>query len=140
MVALVTLGILRNHFIALYVLTAVALPFLVVFVRDRRHWWALIPTYVLLCVGAMVVLIGQGVLSDLLIPAYVLFTVATPFFVVFAGNPKRWWSLIPGGITAIIGLSFLIAEAVAQYIVPAALIIAGAWILARQLGRGASTE
>jgi hypothetical protein len=135
LVALITLGILRGDFIALYVLTAVALPFLVVFIRDRRQWWALIPAYVMMCVGVMVVLIAQGVLNDLLIPAYVLFAVAIPFFVVFARSPRQWWPLIPGGITAAVALSFLIAEAVAQYIVPVVLIIAGAWILVRQMGR-----
>jgi hypothetical protein len=136
LVALTTLGVLRGDFVALYVLTAVALPFIVVFVRDRTHWWALIPAYVLLCIGAMVVLIEQGPLHELLIPAYVLFAVALPFFVVFARNPRRWWALIPGGVTAAVGLSFLIAEAVAQYVVPIVLIIAGAVVLIRQIGRG----
>jgi hypothetical protein len=135
LVALATLDILRGDFLVLYVLTAVALPFLVVFVGDRGRWWALIPAYVLLCIGAMVVLIEQGVLGDLLIPAYVLFAVAAPFFVVFARNTRNWWALIPGGITALIGLSFLIAEAAAQYVIPVVLIIVGAVILIRQVTR-----
>jgi hypothetical protein len=140
LVALVTLDILTGDFVALYVLSAVALPFLVVFVRNPPQWWALIPAYVLLCVGAMVVLIEQGALGDLLIPAYVMFAVAIPFFVVYLRNPKHWWALIPGGITAVIGLSFLIAEAVAQYVLPVVLIIAGAVILLRHLGRRETAE
>jgi hypothetical protein len=135
MVALITLNILRDELIATYVLTAIALPFLAVFLRNRKQWWALIPTYVLLAVGVMVGLIGGGVLDDLLIPAYVMFAIAIPFLVVYARNPKQWWPLIPGGITAIIGLSFLIAEAAIQYIAPAALILVGVWILARQFIR-----
>jgi hypothetical protein len=135
LVALVTLSILSGDFVALYVLGAIALPFLVVFARNRANWWALIPAYVLLCVGAMVVLIEQSLLGDLLIPAYVMFAIALPFFVVYLRNTTHWWALIPGGVTSAIGLSFLIAEAVAQYVVPVVLIVAGAVILVRHLVR-----
>jgi hypothetical protein len=91
LVALTTLNVLRDEFIAAYVLAAIALPFLVVFLRDRAQWWALIPAYVLLAVGLMVGLTASGVLTELLIPAYVMFAVAVPFLVVFALNPKVWW-------------------------------------------------
>jgi len=135
LVALTTLNVLQDEFIAMYVLAAIALPFLGVFLRDRAQWWALIPAYVLLAVGLMVVLIESGVLSELLIPAYVMFAVAIPFLVLFAVNPKRWWPLIPGGIMAVIGLAFLVAEAAVEYIAPVALVVVGIWILARQFIR-----
>jgi putative Mn2+ efflux pump MntP len=83
----------------------------------------------------MVVLLGQGVLSDLLVPAYVLFAIAIPFFVVYARDPTQWWPLIPGGILAVIGLSFLVAEAAVQYIGPAVLVLVGVWILVRAFAR-----
>jgi hypothetical protein len=135
LIALVTLNILRDESVATYVLAAIALPFLVAFLRDRSQWGLLIPAYVLLAVGVMVVLIGQRVLSDLLIPSYVLFAIAIPFFVVYARDPKQWWPLIPGGILAVIGLSFLIAEAAVQYVGPAVLVLVGVWILVRQFSR-----
>ena len=135
LIALITLEILRDEAIATFIMAAIALPFLAVFLRDREQWWALIPAYVLLAVGVMVVLIGAEVLSDLLVPAYVMFAIAIPFFVVYARNSKEWWPLIPGGIMALIGLSFLIAEAAVEYVLPAVLILAGAWILARQFAR-----
>ena len=135
LIALTTLNALRDGLVATYVLTTIALPFLVVFARDRQKWWALIPAYVLLVVGLMVALIEGGILDDLLIPAYVMFAIAIPFFVIYACRPKQWWPLIPGGILAIIGLSFLIAEAAVQYLVPVLLILAGGWILARQFMR-----
>jgi len=135
LVALIELNILQDPFIATYVLTAIALPFLVVFLRNRDQWWALIPAYVLLAVGVMVGLDEGGVLSDLLVPAYVLFAIAIPFFVVYARNTRQWWALIPGGILAVIGLSFLIAEAAVQYVAPVALVLAGVWILVRQFTR-----
>ncbi len=83
----------------------------------------------------MIVLIGRGVLSDLLVPAYVMFAIAIPFFVVYARDPKQWWPLIPGGIMAVIGLSFLIAEAAVQYVGPAVLVLVGVWILVRVFTR-----
>jgi hypothetical protein len=135
LIALITLNILRDESVATYVLAAIALPFLVAFLRDRSRWGLLIPAYVLLAVGVMVGLLGVGVLSDLLIPAYVLFAIAIPFFVVYARDPKQWWPLIPGGILAVIGLAFLVAEAAVQYIGPAVLVLVGVWILARVFTR-----
>jgi hypothetical protein len=88
----------------------------------------------------MVGLIGAGVLNDLLVPAYVMFAIAIPFLVVYARNPREWWPLIPGGIMAIIGLSFLIAEAAVEYIGPVVMILAGAWILVRMFTRGGPAD
>ncbi|MCP5019870.1 MAG: hypothetical protein GY938_31985, partial [Ketobacter sp.] len=108
LVALIQLNILRGEFIAPFVLTAVALPFLFAYLRNREQWGLLIPAYVLLAVGVMVFLIGRGVLNDLMIPAYIMFTIAIPFFIVFGRNSQHWWALIPGGIMTVIGLAFLI--------------------------------
>ena len=133
LVTLITLNILRDEAIATYVLTAIAAPFLLIFLQsDRTKWGLLLPAYVLIAVGVMVGLIGVGFLDDLLVPAYVLIAIAIPFFVVYARDTKKWWALIPGGITAIVGLSFLIAEAAVQFVAPAVLIIAGVWVLFRQ--------
>ncbi|MEA1977412.1 MAG: hypothetical protein U9N80_05885 [Chloroflexota bacterium] len=127
-------ALLRDAFQATFVLTAIALPFLVVYLRDRAHWWALIPAYVLLSIGVMILLEELGILSDFLVPAYVMFVIAIPFFVVYIRNPKQWWALIPGGIMAAIGLSFLMVEAF-QYVFPAVVILAGFWILVRSFTR-----
>jgi hypothetical protein len=134
MLALIELEVLRDEIVALYALVAVALPFLAVFLRDRSRWWALIPAYVLLAVGILVVVLDEGALADL-IPAYVMFAVAAPFFVVYVRNPKEWWPLIPGGILAVIGLFFLLAEDLMQYVPAVALLLVGAWILVRQFTR-----
>lgn len=127
-------ALLRDTFQATFVLTAIALPFLVVYLRDRAHWWALIPAYVLFSIGVMILLEELGILSDFLVPAYVMFVIAIPFFVVYIRNPKQWWPLIPGGIMAAIGLSFLMVEAF-QYVFPAAVILVGLWILVRSFTR-----
>jgi len=125
---------LPDTFQATFVLTAIALPFLVVYMQDRAQWWALIPAYVLLSIGVMILLEELGVLSDFLVPAYVMFVIALPFFVVYIRNRKQWWLLIPGGIMAAIGLSLLMVEAF-QYVFPALVILVGFWILIRSFTR-----
>ncbi|TET99341.1 MAG: hypothetical protein E3J30_04800 [Anaerolineales bacterium] len=126
--------LLPDAFEATFVLTAIALPFLVVYLRNRAQWWPLIPAYVLLSIGIMIPLEELGVLSDFLVPAYVMFVIAIPFFVVYIRNPKQWWPLIPGGIMTAIGLSFLLVEAF-QYVFPALVILVGFWILIRSFTR-----
>jgi len=136
LITLITLNVLRDEAVATYVLTAIAIPFLVAFLqRGRTNWSLLIPPYILIAVGVMIGLIGLGILDDLLVPAYVLIAVSLPFFIAYTRNPKQWWPLIPGGITAIVGLAFLIAEAAVQYIVPAVLIVAGIFVLVWQFIR-----
>lgn len=134
MVLLSETVLLPDAFEATFILTAIALPFLVVYLRDRTLWWALIPAYVLLGIGIMIPLDEYGVLSDFLIPAYVMFVIALPFFIVYIRNRKQWWALIPGGIMAAFGMSFLLVEAF-QYVFPALVILAGLWILARSFAR-----
>jgi hypothetical protein len=135
MIGLTEWDILPDAFVATYVLTAIALPFLVVFLRDRTNWWALIPAYVLLVVGIMVALLDLNVLTDLWVPAYVMFAIAIPFFVVYVWNPKEWWPLIPGGIMAVIGSAFLLSSGAARYLTAVVLIVVGIIILTRQFRR-----
>jgi hypothetical protein len=132
LLALTELGVLRDESVATYILSASALPFVVVFLRDRTLWWLLVPAYTLVAIGVMVWLIGLGVLDDLLVPAYIMFAVAIPFFVVYARYLRQWWLLVPGGIMAVFGLAFLIAEAAVEYVLPVVVILVGVWILARQ--------
>ena len=135
LVTLLTLGILDDPYIATYVLFAIGLPFLVAYLFNRANWGLLIPAYVLLAVGVFVPLTELGVVDDNSTVTYILFAVAIPFFVVFIRNSKNWWALIPGGILAVIALSFLIAEASVEYIFAAALIVAGILIVVRQFTR-----
>ena len=139
LVTLITLDVLQDPLIATYVLLAIALPFLVAFLADRTRWGLLIPAYVLIVVGVMVPLTELNVLDDNLTAAFILIAVAIPFFVVFLRNTKNWWALIPGGILAIVGLSFLIAEAAVEYIFAAVLIVAGILIVVRQFTKAEET-
>jgi len=139
-VGLILLDFLPDAFVATFVLTAVAIPFIVAYLRDRSRWGFLIPAYVLLAVGFMVPLLESGVLSDTLVPTYVMFVIAIPFFAVFLRNHAHWWALIPGGILTIIGFAFLVAETAVEYIVPVVLILAGLGVLLSQFLPGKSTK
>ncbi len=132
LIGLTEWGILPDAFVATYVLVAIALPFIVVFLRDRSQWWALIPAYVLVVIGIMVALIDAGVLGDLMVPAYVMFAIAIPFFVVYLSAPKEWWPLIPTGILTVIGSAFILSAGAARYLGAVALIAVGVLILLRQ--------
>jgi hypothetical protein len=60
--------------------------------------------------------------------------------VVYARNRRLWWALIPGGILAAVGLSFLIAEAAAVYIGALVLILVGVGVLVRVFARKEPVE
>jgi hypothetical protein len=140
---------LRDGAIACYVQLSIALPFLVLFVGDRRQWWALILAYPLLAVAGLVGLATSGIAGDGLLTAYILLVVALPFLLVYARDRGRWWALIPGGLLAALGLSFatclpwpsvrasLFAGDVAGSglgtFAALVLLVVGAWLLVRVL-------
>ncbi|MBN2043571.1 MAG: hypothetical protein JW757_01020 [Anaerolineales bacterium] len=130
MVFLLGLNLLPGGVVPLYILGSIALPFLVVFFLNRDNWWALIPAWSLLAIGMMIFLIDTRILLNLAIPAYIMFAIAIPFFVVFLNNRKQnRWALIPGGILGVIGLGFFAGTNLAKYIIPAVLILFGGWVL-----------
>lgn len=140
LLSMVSVGVgLSGDLIAVYVLSAIALPFLVVYLLNRENWWALIPAYVM---GAI---IGILVIEDLwfvrrnpgdIVGAYVMFAIALPFFYVYLRNRENWWALIPGGIMLTIGVGLLAGAF--EIIIPVALVIAGLFLLTRQFVRGGS--
>ena len=51
MIGLIGLGVLDDMLVPAYIMLAIALPFFVVYARDRKQWWFLIPGGVLAVVG-----------------------------------------------------------------------------------------
>jgi hypothetical protein len=62
----------------------------------------------------------------------VMFAIAAPFIYIYLRNTDNWWALIPGGIMAVIGAGLLISSVISA--IPVLLIIAGIYILVRQMG------
>lgn len=88
------------------IIACVSLPFWVGFLVNRKeNWWALIPGWITAAIATVVLL--SEVISGELMAAFILFSVALPFFVVYAMNRQHWWALIPGGIVASVGLMLL---------------------------------
>ena len=135
LIAVERLDFLPDEAISVYVLLAIACPFLVVYLRNRSQWWWLIPAYTLAAVGGVVILAEGAGVNENLITAYVMFAIAAPFFVVYVRNRSQWWSLIPGGIMAAIGLGFLIAANAFAVLGALALIGLGLWSLVRGFRR-----
>lgn len=89
LIALVPPGFLRDEAVACYVLLAIALPFLAIFVRDRARWWALIPAYPLLVVTGVIGLATSGLFSDDLISTGVVLAIGIPLFVICARDRRQ---------------------------------------------------
>ena len=135
LIAIATSGVLQDEGIAVYVLLAIACPFVAAYIRQRAAWWVLIPAYALTAVAGVVLLAESLGLGDNLITAYVMFAIAIPFFFVYLRNRSQWAFLIPGGILGAIGVGFLLAENFFAVIGAAVLIGLGVWILVRGFTR-----
>lgn len=75
------------------------LAFIYVLATDRRNWWAAIPGFTLLGIGA---LIGSSELFPRLTEqiggAFVLAGIGLAFLVVYLLNRSFWWAIIPMGV------------------------------------------
>ncbi|NTU64493.1 MAG: hypothetical protein HGB05_14115 [Chloroflexi bacterium] len=115
-------------------LFSVGLPFLLIYVVDRRMWWALIPGGVL-SVLALITFVSGGDVSGQVIAAIMLFGLAALFAVlrfVTRSNPYMGWATWVAIILAAIGALVLITGPQAAALVgPAILIGLGLILLAR---------
>lgn len=84
------------------------LAFLFVFVQNAEQWWALIPGFTLMGIGAQIA-IAMPWLRFLRFfdGAVVLAGISLGFLAVFAMRREQWWALIPGGILASIAAMIL---------------------------------
>lgn len=129
LISLLLLNWLPDEFVPLFVLTAVSLPFLAIYINNHSQWWALIPAYVLLSIALMVTLLTNGLLGDFFVPTFVPLSIALPFYVVYARNPTEKWLLIPAIILTLIAMAFILATYAIQYVIAIALILIGSWLL-----------
>lgn len=115
-------------------LFSIGLPFLLIYLVDRRMWWALIPGGVL-SVLALITFVSGGSVSGQTIAAIMLFGLAAVFAVlrfVTRSSPYMGWATWVAIILAVIGTLVLITGPQAATIVgPAILIGLGLFLLAR---------
>ena len=115
-------------------LFSIGLPFLLIYLVDRRMWWALIPGGVL-SVIALITFVSGGNVSGQAIAAILLLGLAAVFAVLrFAtrSNPYMGWATWVAVILAVVGALVLIAGPQAAALVgPAILIGLGLILLVR---------
>lgn len=114
-----------------------SLPFWLITLTRREHWWALIPAGVLLTlalVAALPASLAEGVTGG----AFFLGLAATFGLVYLRPTPegRMTWAWIPAAALGALGaLVILGATALAGYVWPLALVAAGALLLVRALRR-----
>ena len=101
-IEMVRLGVTGN-WMAIPVLLGLALPFLVAFsLNPTSNRWALIPAWVFV----VITVISQvaGWIPGEFVAAFILYSIAVPFLVVFLWNRGNRWALIPTFVLAGVGL------------------------------------
>jgi hypothetical protein len=127
--------IVEGYVVSAIILAGVGLPFLLIFITDRRHWWALIPGITMCGIALAVFLEGVRFISDEAVAGVIVGGMALGFVSIYWVDRKQWWTLFPGGILASIAVPLLLV-AVAEYVWPVALILLGLFLLWRNLGGG----
>ncbi|HET6380783.1 MAG TPA: hypothetical protein VFH63_07070 [candidate division Zixibacteria bacterium] len=118
-------------------LGAMGLGFAAVYLRERRHWWALIPAGVLLSVGLMVGLVPVFGDDEYLVA--VLFGGLAATFALLAlvdvGDRRMRWPVIPAVGLALFAAVFAVGAADLlerlEWLVPAGMVVAGLLIVWR---------
>lgn len=87
------------------------LVFLSVYLKNRLNWWALIPGFVLLGIGALLVLSSLlPQFSERFGGTLVLGSIALAFLTVYLSDRHNWWALIPGGVMLTLTLVTLVPD------------------------------
>jgi hypothetical protein len=87
-------------------LVAGGLIFLYLYVSNREEWWYIIPAFILLGVGAILILLTA--FPDIrgeLVPTIILGAIGLSFIIVYLTNTENWWAIIPAGILLTLSLA-----------------------------------
>ncbi len=94
-----------GRFVWAIILAAIGLPFLFIYLTNRKQWWALFPGCIMAGVGLGVLFGGE--LAWIIITA----SVGLPFWLLYFTDRRNWWALIPGwvmfGVSCIILLAWI---------------------------------
>lgn len=127
--------LVAGYIVATIILAGVGLPFLLIFITDRQHWWALIPGMTMLGVAAAIFLEGIGVIGGEAVGGLVVGGISLGFLSIYLMDRAQWWALIPGGIMGTVAF-FLLLAAAGELVWPLALILLGLLLLRGSLGGG----
>ncbi len=127
--------IVEGYVVGTIILAGVGLPFVFIFLTDRRQWWALIPGMTMCGVAVGVALEGANVISDEAVGGVIVGGVALGFLSIYVADRRQWWALFPGGIVGTVAV-FLLLASVAEFVWPVLLILLGALMLWNNVGGG----
>ena len=88
----------------------ISLSFLVVYLNNRTHTWALLVAYITGVLG-IAPLMSMGGRDAAYYGPIFLFAVALPFFVVYFRSTENWWAIIPAGSVTVVAIIAAVAIA-----------------------------
>lgn len=130
-------GFSQSVFIGTIILGGIAFSFLLVYLADRRNWWAIIPAGVMATL-AIVATLDAGTSGIVSGGIFFLGLGITFALVAFLPNPvgQMRWSWIPAGILTFMGFVILLtAGSYLNYVFPSALILVGIFFISRSISR-----
>lgn len=127
--------LVADYVVATIILAGVGIPFLLIFVSDRQHWWALIPAMTMIGIALGVFLEGVDVITGPAVGGLVMGGISLGFLSIYLVNRDHWWALIPGGAMGIPAF-FLLLAAATKFVWPLLLILLGLLLLRGTLGGG----
>jgi hypothetical protein len=123
-------------------LGAVSLAFWLVYLRNTEHWWAIIPAGVLLTLAGVAAMEGLAPRAATGGPFFL--GLAATFVLVYllpSGGERMTWALIPAAVLFAVGvLVFLATSSLFRYVLPAAAVVGGGYLVFRALRQGEAGE
>jgi hypothetical protein len=86
----------------------IAGSFLMVYLNNRTHIWALIVAYVTAILGIAPLMAMGGRDAAYYGPIF-LFAVALPFFILYFRSMENWWAIIPAGSVTVVAITAALA-------------------------------
>jgi len=127
--------LVEGYVVATIILVGVGLPFLLIYLSDRQHWWALIPAMTMTGIAAGVFLEGLGAIGGPAVGGLAVAGVSLGFVSIYLIDREQWWALIPGGLMGVLAFFLLLATAT-KFVLPVAIIVLGLLLLRSSLGGG----